>query len=789
MSENTTGDPPPREGETLKEWLQKWIDRISARVAKWLAPLMPWFYVALARALIPTLVGLLVGILFLLVPQSREVLHGLSEPMLKSFAEFDSDDRSAINAMSLAFYVGTAVLLGLSIWYGARLLAGWGGSGGVPSALQKSKGAQRLMYASVWYPRCLGVAALAAAIGALIYANYTPRLSQGAAFALAVAAVAAPLAALAGHLRAGLQPPRPFARWLKLLGVALGVVMAVLLWRLHAKWPMAAWSIASSMLPALLLLFLVRRRRRSADESTVARHGVALQFGDVIYHLVALAVLAGAVVASLALLPPAWIRAYGSAATALLFVASVALSLTAVQLVLRRFADNVPGLTTVVIAALTALTLLVGDEGLGRETLPLPATAMGAAVAAPAAGAAVPAAAASAPVPRALYVNAHGGGLRAAVFTAQVLARADDATCGAFGEQVAAFSGVSGGSVGIATYLLARQTLVARGGWGDCHRDAPDKPRRTPLADIVTNVLVQDHLSPAIGRMVAWDTLSLPPIRGGALLDSWNDALTSALAAHFKGTQPHDYAGFALPLARLSGGFAVAPLVYFNATDADSGHIVWFSNARGGVAGTHGQQERPLDIAVGQAVLHSARFPIVTPAGAFDPPWAPGKTLRLIDGGYVDNSGTTTLLDVLTSGTPPHTEGAQPRMINIDGNPSAETECRKAGGPSPILTAVGGLLQARSAHAARAVERLENHINAPRIDAKLDLEAAFADEKTTGAALCAKVARAQPAPLGWYMSYEAAAMVARSAEFGVRSICASLALACRAAPVAVPRQD
>src|SRR5439155_6828559 len=175
-------------------------------------------------------------------------------------------------------------------------------------------------------------------------------------------------------------------------------------------------------------------------------------------------------------------------------------------------------------------------------------------------------AAASAPivtvgVPRALYVNAHGGGLRGAVFTGQMLARADDATCGAFGERVAAFSGVSGGSVGIATYLLARQELMARGGWKGCERGtsgAPGEPTKTPLADIVTGALVQDHLSAAIGRLVAWDALSLPPIRGRALLDSWDDALTGALVARFSGTRA-DYAGFALPLAALDGGFAVAP--------------------------------------------------------------------------------------------------------------------------------------------------------------------------------------------------------------------------------------
>jgi hypothetical protein len=38
------------------------------------------------------------------------------------------------------------------------------------------------------------------------------------------------------------------------------------------------------------------------------------------------------------------------------------------------------------------------------------------------------------------------------------------------------------------------------------------------------------------------------------------------------------------------------------------------------------------------------------------------------------------------------------------------------------------------------------------------------------------------------MSYEAAAMVAKSAEFGVRGVCASLALPCQHAEVSTPKQ-
>jgi predicted acylesterase/phospholipase RssA len=772
--------------ERVANAIAAFADAVAARVA----PALPWLFMALRRALIPTLVWLIVAAFFFVVPQSREVLHGLSEPMLKSFTEFDGNDRTSINVWALLSYVAAAVALGLGVWYSARLLSTVDADLGAPNALEKEPGSIGLQQATVWYARGLGVSALAAAIGALIYANYTPRLSQTLALGLALLAVVGPLLLAIGSLIATHEVPSAKGKPLIVLGLLAMAAAALLLVMLHAKWPMWSWSIASSMLPGLLLMFLVRRRRwiqrfhlgDGKDASSARR------FGEVVITIVLLVLLSSAVLLGLALLPPVVVRGFGSAAAVLLFLAAASLLLSGAQIVFRRFASNVPGFTTAVLAIVALLIAFIGHEDLGSETLaPRPQALLNQ-------PAATSAAAASAPtVPRALYVNAHGGGLRAAVFTAQVLARADDATCGAFGAQVAAFSGVSGGSVGIATYLLARQELVARGGWGSCAGAPAGTPAKTPLADIVTGTLVQDHLSLAISRMLAVDAPHLwgSPTRGKALLRSWDDALIASLGAHFTGTKADAFTGFALPLAALNGGFAKAPAVFFNATDADTGHIVWFSNGRDGIAATYNQQARPVELSVGQAVLHSARFPIVTPPGAFAAPWAPERASRLIDGGYADNSGTTTLFDVFVSGTPPHDTGTQPRMINIDGNPSADSVCEKQKEKKnpPILTGVRGLLQARSAHASRAVERLEHQTNTLRIDVRLDLEAALADPKITQDAVCAKVARAEQAPLGWYMSYEAAATVAKSAEFGVRGVCASLSMACGLAEVKVPIQQ
>ena len=765
------------------------IGAFAEAAARFIAPATPWFFLALRRAWIPTAFGLVAAVLFFVVPQSREVLHGLSEPVLRSFTDFDPKDADSVNAWALLSYLATAVLLALALWYAARLLSTVEAGLGTPQALLEGRGEDGLRRAATWYPRGLGVAVLAAAAGALIYANYTPQLSQGQALLLVAVALAGPmLLAIAGLVA---RPGGRAALAATLLSVGAVVLMAVaawLLWQQHAKWPMRAWSIGSATAPALLLTFLARRRQLLQRFGWSDGKGATSvrSFGEVIVRVSTLVLLSGLALLLLALLPPGVMRAYGSAAAILMFLAVAALLLTGVQLFLRRVSRDVPGIAVAVLAMAALLVALVGSEDLGTEVLDeqpkalllqtKPATAQ--------------AAASAATPPRTLYVNAYGGGLRAAVFTAQVLARADDATCGKFGERIAAFSGVSGGSVGIATYLVARQEGVARDLWQGCAQTAGEPVARTPLTDIVTGALVQDHLSSVIGRLVAVDAPHFygAPQRGQALLSSLNSALVTSLAGQFKAAAPTEFAALALPLARLTGGLPQAPSVYFNATDADSGHITWFSNDHGGSAGTYARPVQRVGVSVGQAVLHSARFPLVTPAGAFPSPWEPQTTRRLVDGGYVDNSGTTTLLELALGANPPHSASAQFQLIDIDGNPDKNSKCSRQQGKPPVLTSVRALLSARSAHAARAVERFEaaqrrggiEHLVALR----LDLEAAFEGSAVPGE-VCEKVSRAEQAPLGWYMSYGAASTVAKSAQLEVQKMCDSLRLPCqsRAPPV------
>lgn len=758
------------------------VSAVTNRFAGWTEPAVPWLFIALSRAWIPSLIAMASALMFFVVPQSREVLHGLGEPALTSLDDFDPERQlSSVNVVAWTSYVSAAVALGLSVWYSARLLATVGAQRGTPNALEKpAPGYAKLLHAITWYPRWLGASVLAAAVGALIFANYTPKLSDTLALVLAVMSVAGPWMMAVGFWQHSHSFNTSRWRWWIAAGALVGVTAAAWLVVEHSeKWPMWAWSIGCATLPAALWLLLSERRswlqRRNRDALSDA--AASQTFGSVIVTTTLLALGGGVALLMLALLPTLPIRAFGSASTILVFLAATCAFASAGQLWLRYVASDVPGLACASMAAVSLLLAMVGQEGLGDEKLPPPAKE---------AAALTPASAANAGAVPTVYVNAFGGGLRAAAFTALVLAQADDASCGELGRRLVTASGVSGGSLGIATYLVARQELIASSTlWKDCDSEG------LPLTDAVAYALIQDHLSPVISRMLAVDTPNLnrligqPPSRGQALLDSWNEALVSGLSEALKPVKVNRFAAFALPLALLHGGLNPAPAVYFNATDADSGHVVWFSNVANGQVGTlvnTRQKSFPAAVSVGQAVLHSARFPIVTPAGAFEEaPWPHGKLVpRLVDGGYADNSGATTLLGIRHSGAL--------LSVNIDGNPAPVKDCMKEQDSyPPTVTAVLGLLRARSAHADQALARLREPLAGKDdyIDIRFDLARVFGapGQKTSP---CERIRRAQKPPLGWYMSYEAAVLLVHSSRVGALDLCAKLQLSCRQMPVLPP---
>ncbi|BCF94935.1 hypothetical protein PPGU16_80020 (plasmid) [Paraburkholderia largidicola] len=199
-------------------------------------------------------------------------------------------------------------------------------------------------------------------------------------------------------------------------------------------------------------------------------------------------------------------------------------------------------------------------------------------------------------------VSAEGGGIRAAYWAAVGLGNMDVASDGRFASRVISLSGVSGGSLGIATWLAAREV--------------PGLSPQQRLG-LIEDFLSTDFLSPLIGGLLFLDVPRLffdgvwPEARRDhvfekALYDRWKELTGSSF--------------FAQPLRRLClRAFSKSPHVYFNATDSITGHLVPLGNANFARQNVFYGFANALEhtslrwVTVAQAVSISARFPFLSP--------------------------------------------------------------------------------------------------------------------------------------------------------------------------------
>lgn len=240
-------------------------------------------------------------------------------------------------------------------------------------------------------------------------------------------------------------------------------------------------------------------------------------------------------------------------------------------------------------------------------------------------------------------VAAEGGGIRAAYWTATVLATLQDRNpC--FADQLFALSGVSGGSLGSTVFeaLLADQRYALPNFRCDAGSGAP-------LAPDAQAILSEDFLAPAMAAMLYPDLLQrvLPvPVahfdRARALEVAWERAWRE----HRQSDR------FAQPFDRLwqDAHDYWMPALFLNSTWVETGKRLIASNLRltpedfNDVEDLHlFYDNRALPLST--TVHLSARFTYVSPAGSLT---RDGRVYgHAVDGGYFENSGTTTVIEIL----------------------------------------------------------------------------------------------------------------------------------------------
>jgi len=261
-------------------------------------------------------------------------------------------------------------------------------------------------------------------------------------------------------------------------------------------------------------------------------------------------------------------------------------------------------------------------------------------------------------------VAASGGGLRAAYWTALLLAKLDDATCGQFSRHVYAYSGVSGGSLGVAAFEAQRATSPKNAG---CEPWRAQQTQQFLGQDFLGSVIGSTFFAEPLQRLFFWNTGA---DRGSVLADAWTTAWDESHKAA-KGS-------FARPFLEVfdtrSTPDTVRPAIFLNATRVETGQRAVATNVQVPLPDIDDifrisrlKRDTRLEIhglSVADTVLNSARFTYVSPAatvwGCFkSESAAPAADAcaedgvrrqlwgRLVDGGYFENSGLATLTEVM----------------------------------------------------------------------------------------------------------------------------------------------
>jgi hypothetical protein len=592
------------------------------------------------------------GVPLLAVPQGQDILQRLFE-----------GEHPAISLSTAAL---APTLTALAVWYCARKL--------MELRLDPpARGAD-----SEWYeffgeqlPRVLGIALLALAGTAFARAGLAPVRFIGVGFAAFFAALLtrrlAPRAF--GVVGSRLLPPRwrsidglPDRVGRMMLAAGLGVLVFRPQW-----WP---WEHPCGDIPCLFdegeqileylriaayaclmaawifqLFVRFRRARQSSRLSarpaidTVDAHAVGggVKTGVLIGALVSLGFLLAFTFVPVTLgrtIGPLWILSLAAANA--VFFGSVAVWIG------KRY--RLPFVTT---ALLLAVLFSLWNDNHVMQTLPDGAAAIAARptieqqldrwlVDVPRSGGKVPV----------VLVAGAGGGLRAAYWTAIALASLQD-RAGSFARHLFAFSGVSGGSLGGALFAA----LV---------RDIPANPpppcaatpsNEGPFSTCVHQFMRGDFLSPVLAKLIAPDLLQwFLPVgirafdRSLGLERSWQDS--------YRDTTGRDTFGEGFTALTADAAIAArVPTLMLNATHVESGRRYVMTSMVADAADHRLQDAGDVfdiiqrDIPLATAVHNSARFTYVSPAGHLDAGDGVERG-RIVDGGYFENSGLTTLREV-----------------------------------------------------------------------------------------------------------------------------------------------
>jgi hypothetical protein len=253
-----------------------------------------------------------------------------------------------------------------------------------------------------------------------------------------------------------------------------------------------------------------------------------------------------------------------------------------------------------------------------------------------------------------IVVATSGGGIQAAAWTAQVLTGLEQERPGRFGRQVRLISSVSGGSVGAMYFAGAYRDDGSLDEEG--LRNVVDQAMHSSLDAVAWGLVYPDLLRLLCPPCVSYFLHDVD--RGQSLEEAWLRADKLSEASLSQAT---------LARWREDAMMRRRPAMIFNATITDTGERLLLatsapseSSQNDDGAGSGGSRNfadlyPKHDIRIVTAARLSATFPYASPAARAKP--APGAELdgqpfHIVDGGYYDNYGISSLAQWLNEALP-----------------------------------------------------------------------------------------------------------------------------------------
>ena len=306
-----------------------------------------------------------------------------------------------------------------------------------------------------------------------------------------------------------------------------------------------------------------------------------------------------------------------------------------------------------------------------------------------------------------VLVAGEGGGIRAAYWTSLVL-HALERDIPEFSQRLFAISSVSGSSFGAGVYAALQ-------------KDYPGDARHLEWASAT---LREPFLAPMIAKLVSGDFFQwfLPwPVRPFDRSRAMEDALAASYERQVqRPTLKESFLG-------LGAGTGQVPLLFLNGTSVQAGRRIVTSPVQWSPFNSVTRDPDPLDLhqligadlSVSAAVHNTARFPYISAAGRLRT--STGADLgHIVDGGYFENTGADTLLDVLWSLRARAGADARPvrfvalALVNSPmkpPQPDSAVAWRDLDHLGEWFAPLRGLLQTRNARGEMALRRLKSAVN------------------------------------------------------------------------------